>query len=81
MKTEIKDVLIIVLPIVSAFLSAWLTYLMTYNEAKRRFKEEKYQNLLLYLQGFIGPYASGEKKQEFFNELYKSQLYLLRTKN
>jgi hypothetical protein len=75
MKTEIKDILIIILPIISAALSAWLTYLVIHTEAKRKFKEEKYQNLLCYLQGFVGPNASGEKKQEFFNELYKSRLY------
>lgn len=40
-----------------------------------RFKEEKYANLLLHLQWFVGKTTSGELKRKFFEEQYKSWLY------
>lgn len=40
-----------------------------------RFKEEKYSNLLILLQGFVGETTSGETKKKFFEEQYKSWLY------
>ena len=40
-----------------------------------RFKEEKYSNLLILLQGFVGETTSGETKQKFFEEQYRSWLY------
>ena len=40
-----------------------------------KFKEEKYSNLLILLQGFVGKMTSGETKRKFFEEQYKSWLY------
>jgi hypothetical protein len=40
-----------------------------------KFKEEKYSNLLILLQGFVGSTVSPEKKKKFFEEQYKSWLY------
>jgi len=45
------------------------------SEAILRFKEEKYSNLLILLQGFVGKTTSGETKRKFFEEQYKSWLY------
>ncbi len=41
----------------------------------QKFKEEKYSNLLILLQGFIGVTTSSEKKRKFFEEQYKAWLY------
>lgn len=40
-----------------------------------KFKEEKYSNLLILLQGFVGKTTSGDTKRKFFEEQYKSWLY------
>ena len=76
---ETKDILIITLPIVTAILSSYMTYYFTIkskrNEAITKFKEEKYSNLIIALQGFIGATTSGETKKKFFEEQYKSWLY------
>ena len=40
-----------------------------------KFKEEKYSNLIIALQGFIGSTVSPETKVKFFEEQYKSWLY------
>ena len=40
-----------------------------------KFKEEKYANLLILLQGFIGKTVSADTKRKFFEEQYKSWLY------
>jgi len=76
---EMKNILIIVLPIVTAILSSYLTYYFAIkskkNEAITRFKEEKYSNLIIALQGFIGSTVSSETKRRFFEEQYKSWLY------
>ena len=44
-------------------------------EAILKFKEEKYSNLLLLLQGFVGNTANSKTKKAFFEEQYKSWLY------
>jgi len=76
---EIKDLLLILIPIAVAILSSYLTYFLTVkskkSEAILKFKEEKYSNLLILLQGFIGNTVSGEIKKKFFEEQYKSWLY------
>ena len=67
------------IPILTAFISVSLTYYFTNkskkNEAILKFKEEKYSNLLILLQGFVGSTTSGETKRKFFEEQYKSWLY------
>ena len=76
MYNNLNDILI---PILTATVGSYLTYYFT-NKSKRndaiiKFKEEKYSNLLINLQGFLGQNASGEIKKKFFEEQYKSWLY------
>lgn len=76
---EFKDYLLIGLPILTAILSSYLTYLFAIKarqkESITKFKEEKYSNLIIKLQGFIGLTANTNTKREFFQEQYKSWLY------
>lgn len=76
---EIKNLLLILIPVIVAIISSYLTYFFTIkskkSEAILRFKEEKYSNLLIFLQGFIGNTISNETKRKFFEEQYKSWLY------
>ena len=70
---------ILLLPILTAVIGSYLTYYFT-NKSKKseailRFKEEKYSNLLILMQGFVGKTTSGETKRKFFEEQYKSWLY------
>ena len=70
---------ILLLPILTAVIGSYLTYYFA-NKSKKgeailRFKEEKYSNLLILLQGFVGKTTSGETKKKFFEEQYKSWLY------
>jgi len=72
-------IILILLPIISAVISSYLTYYFTSKSKKNenilKFKEEKYSNLLILLQGFVGKTASGETKRKFFEEQYKAWLY------
>jgi hypothetical protein len=74
-----ENILIIVLPILTAIAGSYLTYYFTNkskkNDAVLKFREEKYSNLLILLQGFVGKTSSGETKKKFFEEQYKSWLY------
>ncbi len=74
-----NEILLIVLPIVTAILSSYLTYYFAMKskktEAMIKFKEEKYSNLVIALQGFIGTTTSTATKRKFFEEQYKSWLY------
>ena len=74
-----KEWLIPIVPLISAALGAFVTYLFTTrarrDEAILRFKEEKYAKLLVKLQGFIGVTTSAQLKREFFEEQYQSWLY------
>ncbi len=67
------------LPIITAILGSYLTYFFTTktkkNDAIIKYKEEKYSNLLLLLQGFVGSTANSKTKKKFFEEQYKSWLY------
>ena len=76
---ETKDILLIILPIATAILSSYLTYYFAIkskkNETITRFKEEKYSNLIIALQGFVGSTVSANTKRKFFEEQYKSWLY------
>jgi len=71
--------LLILVPIIVAIISSYLTYFFAIRskktEAILKFKEEKYSNLLILLQGFVGKMTSGETKRKFFEEQYKSWLY------
>ena len=76
---ESKDILLIVVPVLTAVLGSYFTYYYAIrskkNEAIIKFKEEKYSNLIIALQGFIGATVSAETKRKFFEEQYKSWLY------
>jgi len=76
---DVKTILLILIPILTAILSSYLTYYFTSkakkNEAILKYKEDKYSNLLVLLQGFVGLTASGETKKKFFEEQYRSWLY------
>jgi hypothetical protein len=76
---NIKDIFLIVGPIVTGLVSSYLTYYFTIQSKKKesilKFKEEKYSNLLILLKGFVGNTTSGEIKRKFFEEQYKSWLY------
>ncbi len=76
---ETKNILLIVLPILTAILGSYSTYYFTVKsrekEAIKKFKEEKYSNLIIALQGFIGSTVSADVKRKFFEEQYKSWLY------
>jgi len=71
--------LLILVPIIVAVISSYLAYFFAIkskkNEVILKFKEEKYSNLLILLQGFVGKTTLGETKIKFFEEQYKSWLY------
>jgi len=74
-----KEWTIAFVPLLSAAIGAFLTYLFTFrakrDESIMRFKEEKYAKLLVKLQGFVGETTSGQLKREFFEEQYQAWLY------
>src|SRR3989344_2820831 len=76
---KIETTFLILIPVIVAVTSSYLTYYFATkskkNEAILKFKEEKYSNLLILLQGFVGKTTSGETKKKFFEEQYKSWLY------
>ena len=76
---DANTLLLVLFPVLTAIISSYLTYYFAMkskrDEAILRFKEEKYSNLLIHLQGFVGETASGRTKKKFFEEQYKSWLY------
>jgi hypothetical protein len=76
---DIKNILILLLPLLTALLSSYLTYYMAIRskktEAMIKFKEEKYSNLIIALQGFVGSTAAADTKKKFYEEQYKSWRY------
>lgn len=76
---QLKDAFLILGPIIAALISSYVTYYFAIkskkSEAILKFKEEKYANLLILLQGFVGTTASSDTKRKFFEEQYKSWLY------
>ena len=76
---DIKNVMLLILPVITAILSSYLTYYFAIKskrtEAIIRFTEEKYYKLIIALQGFVGLTTSAETKKKFFEEQYKSWLY------
>jgi len=67
------------LPILTAIIGSYLTYFFASRskreEAVLKYKEEKYVNLLVLLQGFVGSTATSETKRKFFEEQYRSWIY------
>ena len=76
---ETKDILLIILPILSGISGSYLTYYFAIkskrDESILKFKEEKYAALLVLLQGFLGVTSSAETKCKFFEEQYRSWIY------
>ncbi len=74
-----REWLIALVPLLSAAVGAYFTYLFTARAARdqaiSRFKEEKYAKLLVKLQGFVGSTRSAQLKREFFEEQYQAWLY------
>lgn len=75
----LKDVLLILIPLITGIIGSYLTYYFTQKNKKVensiKFKEERYKELLVSLQGFVGRTANSESKKKFLNEFYKSWLY------
>lgn len=69
------------LALASAIIGGFVTYYFTSKskklEAIIKFREEKYSNLLILLQGFVGNTTSYETKKKFFEEQYKSWISCL----
>jgi hypothetical protein len=61
--------------IIGGFISYYFTSKSKKLEAVLKFREEKYSNLLILLQGFVGTTTSPEIKKKFFEEQYKSWIY------
>ena len=76
---NIKDIFLFIGPVLAGLVGSYLTYYFAIQskrkEAILKFKEEKYSNLLILLQGFVGSTTSAERKRKFFEEQYKSWLY------
>lgn len=72
---ETKDILLVVLPLLTGLCSYFVAIKTKKTEVVQKFKEEKYSNLLIQLQGFVGSTTSAEKKRKFFEEQYKAWLY------
>ena len=74
-----KDVFLFIGPLMAGLMGSYLTYYLTIKSKKKesilKFKEEKYTNLLVLLQGFVGTTSSKETRKKFFEEQYKSWLY------
>lgn len=74
-----KELQLILLPLLTGVVGSYLTYYFTARskriESIKKFKEEKYANPLLQLQGFVGVTATGDAKRKFFEEQYQSWLY------
>jgi hypothetical protein len=69
----------IVIPFLSAIFGGYISFYFASkskkDEAIVRFREEKYANMLILLQGFVGETVSYETKRNFFDEQYKSWIY------
>ncbi len=76
---NLKVIFLFVGPVLAGLASSYLTYYFTIQSKRKgsilKFKEEKYSNFLILLQGFVGNTTSAETKRRFFEEQYKSWLY------
>ena len=67
------------LALISAAIGGFVSYYFASKskklEAVIKFREEKYSNLLILLQGFVGSTTSNDTKKKFFEEQYKSWIY------
>jgi hypothetical protein len=71
----ITSILALASAIIGGFVSYYFTSKSKKFEAVLKFREEKYSNLLIHLQGFVGKTANFETKKKFFDEQYKSWVY------
>lgn len=67
------------LALISAIIGGFISYYFSSKSKKLevmlKFREEKYSNLLIHLQGFVGTTTSSVTKKKFFEEQYKSWIY------
>ncbi len=61
--------------VIGGFISYYFASKSKKLEAVMKFREEKYSNLLILLQGFVGITTNAETKKKFFEEQYKSWIY------
>ena len=71
----ITSILALASAIIGGFVSYYFASKSKKFEAILKFREEKYSNLLILLQGFIGKTANYDTKKKFFEEQYKSWVY------
>ena len=71
----VTSVLALISAIIGGFVSYYFASKAKKLEALIKFREEKYSNLLILLQGFVGNTANSETKKRFFDEQYKSWIY------
>ena len=72
---EINTIFPMLTAIVGSFLAYFFAIRSKREESILKYKEEKYANLLVLLQGFVGSTATSEAKRKFFEEQYKSWIY------
>lgn len=61
--------------VIGGYISFYFASKAKKDEAIIKFREEKYTNLLILLQGFVGDTANYQTKIKFFEEQYKSWIY------
>lgn len=70
---------IFILALFSAALGGYISYYFASKSKKQeaiiKFREEKYSNLIIFLQGFVGNTSNSETKKKFFEEQYRSWTY------
>lgn len=63
-----------ILALFSAVIGGYVSYYFTSKSKKQeaivKFREEKYSNLIIFLQGFVGNTSNSETKKKFFEEQY-----------
>ena len=79
MNLNIETLSTFILALISALIGGYISYYFTSKSKKQeaiiKFREEKYSNLIIFLQGFYGTTSNSETKKKFFEEQYRSWTY------
>jgi hypothetical protein len=79
MITDITTLSTFILALFSAVIGGYISYYFASKSRKQeaivKFREEKYSNLIIFLQGFVGNTSNSETKKKFFEEQYRSWTY------